>query len=102
MQQDIYTNGPITGMFFVHQSFTNYKSGVYHVTQPLKDPMLGGHAIKIMGWGEEGGLPYWLVANSWNEEWGDHGYFKIKRGSNECQIENPVINGGPVAGLPVA
>ena len=64
------------------------------------DPMLGGHAIKILGFGEEAGTPYWLVANSWNEEWGDHGYFKIKRGSNECQIENPIINGGPVAGMP--
>ena len=32
--------------------------------------------------------------------WGDKGYFKIKRGTNECQIENAIINGGPVAGLP--
>ena len=37
-----------------------------------------------------------------NEQWGDNGYFKIKRGSNECDIENPVINGGPVAGEPAA
>ena len=29
--------------------------------------------------------PYWLVASSWNELWGDHGYFKIKRGC-ECQM----------------
>ena len=48
--------------------------------------------------GTENGTPYWLVANSWNEEWGDKGYFKIKRGSNACQIENAMINGGPVAG----
>ena len=33
--------------------------------------MLGGHAIKIIGFGEEGGTKYWLVANSWNDEWGD-------------------------------
>ena len=32
---------------------------------------LGGHAIKVMGWGTEGGKDYWLVANSWNEDWGD-------------------------------
>lgn len=31
MAQEIYANGPITGMFFVHQSFRAYKSGVYHV-----------------------------------------------------------------------
>jgi len=60
--------------------------------------MLGGHAIKIMGYGTENGEDYWLVANSWNELWGDGGYFKIARGKNECQIENAVLNGGPVAG----
>jgi len=100
MMQDLYQNGPITGMFFVHQSFESYKSGVYKAGNPITDPMLGGHAIKIMGWGTENGAPYWLVANSWNEDWGDHGYFKIDRGHNQCQIENAAINGGPVAGQP--
>jgi cathepsin B len=100
MMQDIYQNGPITGMFFVHQSFESYKSGVYKAGNPITDPMLGGHAIKIMGWGVENGADYWLVANSWNEDWGDHGFFKIDKGHNQCQIENAAINGGPVAGHP--
>ena len=86
-------------MFFVHQSFTSYKSGVYS-KKLLNDPMLGGHAIKIMGFGTENGEDYWLVANSWNEAWGMNGYFKIKRGTNECQIEDAIVNGGPVAGMP--
>jgi len=34
---------------------------------------LGGHAVKLMGWGVEKGTPYWLVANSWNPDWGDKG-----------------------------
>ena len=44
--------------------------------------------LQILGWGVENGVPYWLCANSWNEYWGDHGYFKILRGSNECGIES--------------
>jgi len=36
---------------------------------------LGGHAIKIIGWGAEPGedrdIPYWKVVNSWNEDWGE-------------------------------
>jgi len=98
MTADIYLNGPLTAQFFVHQDFLAYKSGVYHHTGI--GPMLGGHAIKIIGWGVDAGVDYWWVANSWNEDWGDHGFFKIRKGTNECQIENFAINGGPVAGLP--
>ena len=47
--------------------------------------------LQILGWGVENGVPYWLCANSWNEYWGDHGYFKILRGSNECGIESHVV-----------
>ena len=45
-------------------------TGVYkHTTGKA----LGGHAIKIMGWGTESGDDYWLVANSWNPDWGNQG-----------------------------
>lgn len=49
--------------------------------------------MKIIGWGVENGDPYWLVANSWNEGWGDHGLFKIARGSNHLGIEGQVHAG---------
>lgn len=34
---------------------------------------MGGHAVRILGWGVEDGTPYWLVGNSWNTDWGDNG-----------------------------
>ncbi len=40
---------------------------------------LGGHAVKMIGWGEENGTPYWLIANSWNSDWGDHGMCLLTR-----------------------
>jgi len=91
IQAEIMTNGPVEGAFTVYQDFLAYKSGVY---QHTSSSALGGHAIRILGWGVENGTPYWLVANSWNESWGDNGTFKILRGKNECGIE-----GGVVAGL---
>merc|ERR1711928_135894 len=49
---------------------------------------LGGHAIRILGWGVEDGTPYWLIANSWNTDWGDNGYVKLLRGKDHCGIES--------------
>jgi len=86
------TNGPVEASFDVYEDFLAYKTGVY---QHTTGSYLGGHAIKVLGWGVENNTPYWLVANSWNEGWGDKGFFKILRGDNECGIE-----GGMVAGLP--
>ena len=39
---------------------------------------------------------YWKVANSWNPYWGEKGYFRIVKGSNEGGIENQGI--GSAAG----
>ena len=92
IKEEIYKYGPVEGAFAVYQDFTFYKSGVY---KHIKGRFLGGHAIKIIGWGVENGTPYWLCANSWNTDWGDKGYFKILRGSSECDIEEYATAGLP-------
>lgn len=81
---EISQNGPISASFSVYADFRQYKSGVYwHQTGEI----MGGHAIRIVGYGEEGGVKYWLIANTWSPTWGDNGFFKIRRGNNECGIE---------------
>lgn len=77
------TNGPVVGEIYVYSDLLTYKSGVYH---HVSGKSLGGRAIKIVGWGVENEVPYWLVANSWNEDWGDNGFFKIRRGKDDCGI----------------
>ena len=72
-------NGPTEADFYVYEDFLTYKSGVYQ----NKGNFIGGHAFKIMRWRTENGTDYWLMANSWNEDWGDKGFFKILRGKNE-------------------
>ena len=82
--------GPLSVAFTVYSDFPTYKSGVYkHTTGSA----LGGHAVELMGWGTENGEDYWLVKNSWNEQWGANGFFKIARGSDECGIEDDVSGG---------
>lgn len=64
--------------------------GVY---QHVAGNLAGGHAVRILGWGVEDGVDYWLVANSWNRLWGENGYFKIIRGINNCGIEEFITAG---------
>lgn len=86
------TNGPVEGAFTVYEDLLLYKDGVYvHV----HGKMLGQHAIRILGWGEENGTLYWIIANSWNTDWGNNGFFKILRGSNHCGIEDSIVAGLP-------
>ncbi|CAJ0605160.1 unnamed protein product [Cylicocyclus nassatus] len=90
MQEELMAFGPFQAAFIVYDDFRYYKSGVY-VHKYGKEA--GGHAVKIIGWGVENEVKYWLVSNSWNSDWGDNGYFKILRGENECGIEGPGMAG---------
>jgi cathepsin B len=90
IQTEIMTNGPVEVAFSVYADFLTYKSGVYKHTS---GSMLGGHAVKMLGWGTLAGADYWIVANSWNPDWGNQGYFYIARGTDECGIESEVVAG---------
>jgi cathepsin B len=81
IKTELYNNGPLEGAFTVYEDFFNYKSGVYY---HVSGGVAGGHAIKVLGWGTENGLNYWLCANSWGASWGLSGFFKIKQG--DCGI----------------
>jgi len=73
--------------FQVYKDFFNYKTGIYKKTSPFWD-YAGGHAVKIVGWGNENGTNYWICANSWSSTWGEQGFFKIKFG--EVGIDSDV------------
>lgn len=94
IQKAIMAGGPMEVAFSVYSDFENYASGIYH---HVTGGQVGGHAVKVVGWGVENGNKYWKIANSWNPHWGEKGYFRIKRGDNEGGIENQAVASSPDA-----
>jgi cathepsin B len=92
IQTDIMTYGSVEASFTVYADFEAYKSGIYH---HVTGAHVGGHAVKMIGWGIENGVKYWLMVNSWNEDWGEKGFFRIQRGNNECGIEGGIVAAHP-------
>ena len=98
IKREIYKWGPVVGSFTVFQDFLEY-DGLTIYEGPVEGPVegpgskegLGGHAVKILGWGTEGGIDFWWIANSWSTSWGLSGYFKMKMNIEACQLENNVV-----------
>ena len=72
----------------MYQMFT----GIY---RHVEGESLGGHNLRLIGYGSENGVDYWIGVNSW-PDWGEDGTFRILRGSNEVDIELQATAGLPV------
>ena len=88
IQAGLLEGGPVETCFDVYQDFMSYSSGVYvHTTGSY----LGGHCVKMLGWGNQNGTNYWIVANSWGTTWGQEGVFWIEFG--QCGIDTEAMAG---------
>jgi C1A family cysteine protease len=56
--------------------FQSYSSGI--LTSELCGTTID-HAVEIVGFGIDNGIKYWSVRNSWGDDWGEDGYFRILR-----------------------
>lgn len=63
-------------------SFQFYKSGV--LTGECGHNL--DHGVLLVGYGTEGGVPYWKIKNSWGSKWGEEGYIRIQKGVDKCGV----------------
>ena len=97
IKEDIFKFGPLISGFILFDNFLNDYDGTTIYMGPKADSKpTGGHAIVVLGWGEEKvkkedgteeNVKYWIIANSWGRNWGDDGFFKMKIGIKECELE---------------
>ena len=95
IRKDIFKFGPVSTAFELYPDFFTFDPKVEIYRWSGQGERISGHAIVIDGWGEENGVKYWWVRNSWGPEWGIGGYFKMVRGENHCKIEENVVTGIP-------
>eukprot|EP00448_Togula_jolla_P015155 CAMPEP_0170592184 /NCGR_PEP_ID=MMETSP0224-20130122/12794_1 /TAXON_ID=285029 /ORGANISM="Togula jolla, Strain CCCM 725" /LENGTH=573 /DNA_ID=CAMNT_0010916083 /DNA_START=64 /DNA_END=1785 /DNA_ORIENTATION=+ len=106
IQQELYENGPLVVGLEPTEDFMFYSEGIYKSpanatkeSTALQSTELRAsgagkewervdHAVLLVGWGEEDGQEYWRVQNSWGPDWGEDGFFRIARGTNEASIES--------------
>jgi cathepsin H len=80
------TKGPISVAFQVVADFRLYKGGIYASQECKQGPKDVNHAVLVVGYGEEKGIPYWIIKNSWGTTWGEEGYSRMERSKNMCGI----------------
>lgn len=100
MMREIFEHGPIMVALEAPSSLFYYSGGVFTGASPVSEGkdipgvlnkwQHTNHAVVCVGWGvdKETDTKYWILKNTWSDTWGETGYFKIRRGTDECAVES--------------
>eukprot|EP00919_Chromeraceae_sp_WS-2016_P015214 GHVR01035828.1.p1 GENE.GHVR01035828.1~~GHVR01035828.1.p1 ORF type:complete len:396 (+),score=109.19 GHVR01035828.1:64-1251(+) len=92
IKAEIITGGPVVARFPLYDDFLVYSSGVYkpdnmsnYITDENK--IIKSVVGKILGWGRDGLVPYWIVEMPFGKDWGVDGVAFIYFDSSKKNVE---------------
>jgi hypothetical protein len=57
------------------------------------------HGVLAVGFDNTNNPPYWIIKNSWAASWGENGFIRVQKGTDQCLItDSPCssqVSGGP-------
>lgn len=86
MKEVIATLGPLAcSMNADLVTFEQYSGGIFNDDQCNEGEV--NHSVVVVGYGTENGRDYWIIKNSYSENWGENGFMKLPRNENSfCGI----------------
>jgi cathepsin L len=99
LQQAVTTEGPTVVSVDANNWF-DYTSGIFDGCD--RDAVLG-HAVLLVGYGQENGKDYWRIQNSWGADWGEAGHIRLIKHADEegyCGTDRKPAEGSGCDGGP--
>lgn len=94
MANHMYTHGPIA----IAVDATTWQSYTGGVMTDCPSGQLD-HGVLAVGYDNSASTPYWLIKNSWTANWGEQGYIRVEKGTNQCSITSyptsAIVGGTP-------
>lgn len=74
-------NGPIA-VAVDASDFQTYSGGILTSCSSQQT----NHGVLLVGYNDSSEPPYWIIKNSWSTAWGEEGYIRIEKGTNQCLV----------------
>ncbi|KAK0429081.1 hypothetical protein QR680_011178 [Steinernema hermaphroditum] len=90
LKEAVATRGPISaGIDASQKTFWFYGGGVYKDSKCSSQRSQLNHAVLVTGYGKGNDLrDYWIVKNSWGQDWGEKGYMRLVRNHYDYRYKN--------------
>ncbi|CAD5232628.1 unnamed protein product [Bursaphelenchus xylophilus] len=84
MASVIASSGPII-TYLDSRPLQDYEEDILDAEEPAGGWEIN-HAVLTVGYGTENGTNYWIMKNQWGEEFGESGFFRVVRGTNNMLV----------------